>query len=272
MSVLDPVTHALAAVLATAHSALSSAGLDPASGLTWGLALAAVVVVARLCVLPLVVLAVRSAHAAARARPDQEALARRYRGRRDPDALREHLAERRRVAREHGVSRLGCLPALAQLPVWVGLFQLVSHAAAGLPTGLLDAALVASFGAATLAGVPLASSGYLGGGPTRLAVVAALAATAALLSYVTQRVFVAQNTLPLAVPDGARPALAEAMTSTQQLLPLASAAGLLLAGAVVPVALLVLWVAHQTWTLGWSAAVWRFAPTPGSPAAARRAR
>jgi len=272
MSVLDPVTHALAAVLAAAHSALTTAGLDAASGLTWSLALAAVVVVARSCVLPLAVHAVRSARAAARARPDLDALARRYRGRRDPDALREQLAERRRVHAEHGVSRLGCLPALVQVPVWLGLFQLVSHAAAGVPTGVLDAGLVALLGAATVAGVPLASSGYLGGGTTHLAVVAGLAGAAALLSFVTQRVFVAQNALPVTAPEGTRPALAEALSSTQQLLPLVSAGGLLLAGGVVPVALLVLWVANQTWSLGWSAAVWRLAPTPGSLAAARWAR
>ena len=35
MSVLDPFSHALAAVVAFAHAGLTSLGADPASGATW---------------------------------------------------------------------------------------------------------------------------------------------------------------------------------------------------------------------------------------------
>ena len=41
--------------------------------------------------------------------------------------------------------------------------------------------------------------------------------------------------------------------------------GMAVAAAVVPAALLVYWVLNATWTLGQSAVVWRFFPTPGSP-------
>jgi YidC/Oxa1 family membrane protein insertase len=58
----------------------------------------------------------------------------------------------------------------------------------------------------------------------------------------------------------------------QHLLPLLSAAGLLVAGGFVPVALLVYWVCNALWTLAQSAVVTRWFPTPGSPAAARLAR
>lgn len=271
MSLLDPISHALAATLAAAHTGLTSLGADPDGGLTWIACLTLLVIAVRLCVLPAAVHGVRLAHASARARPHLRDLAARHRGRTDADSLRDQLAERRRINAEHGVSRLGCLPLLLQLPVWIGLYHLVSAAAAGVPTGLLDAGLVASLGAATVAGVPLAASGYLGGGPVHLAVVLGLAAVAAGLSFVVQRVFVAQNTVPMTAPDGARPELADALATTQQLLPLVSAGGLLLAGGLVPVALLVYWVCSQAWTLAWSAAVWRWWPTPGSPAAARAA-
>jgi YidC/Oxa1 family membrane protein insertase len=65
----------------------------------------------------------------------------------------------------------------------------------------MDTGLVASVGAATILGVPLAGRGYLGAGVTYLAVVAALAGTAALLSYVTQRYVAAPNTVLEGVPD-----------------------------------------------------------------------
>ena len=125
----------------------------------------------------------------------------------------------------------------------------------------MNAGLVASLGAATLLGVPLAERGYLGAGWAHLAVVAGLAGTAALLSYVTQKYLVAPNTVLTDVP--------EAMARTQQMMPALSAVGLVVAGGVVPVALLVYWVCNAVWTLGQSAVVWRWFPTPGSPAAIR---
>jgi len=260
MSLLDPLTHALAAVVAAAHTALASLGLDPSSGIVWVLSVAAVVVTVRLALLPLVVHSVRTAHAAARARPHLKELSERYKDKRDADSLRAFAEERRRIAAEHGVSPWGCLPLLAQLPVWFALYRLLSDVAAGSPVGAVDTGLVASLGTATVLGVPLAARGYLGAGPIHLAVVAGLAGTAALLSYVTQKYVVAPNASLDAVP--------EAMAKAHQLLPALSAAGLLLAAGFVPVALLVYWVVNATWTLGQSAVITRWFPTPGSPAAA----
>ncbi|MFW6775401.1 YidC/Oxa1 family membrane protein insertase [Nocardioides sp. CPCC 205120] len=262
MSVLDPLTHALAALVAATHATLTHLGAAPDGALAWCLALLAVVAAVRLLLLPLVVHGVRQAHASARARSDLAELARRYRGRRDAASLRAYADERRRVGAEHGVSRWGCLPVLVQLPVWVALLHLVSDTAAGASVGALDAGLVASLGAATIAGVPLADRGLAGGAPGHVAVVALLAGTAAVLSYVTQRFLV----LPNLVLDGAP----EAVVSAQRLMPALSALGLVAAAGVVPVALLVYWVGNATWTLGQSAVVARWFPTPGSPAAVRR--
>lgn len=92
---------------------------------------------------------------------------------------------------------------------------------------------------------------------------AGLALTAASLSYVTQRYVLASNT----VTDG----LPEAMAAAQRVMPLLSAVGMVVAGGVVPVALLAYWVCNSAWTLGRSAAVAHWFPTPGTAAYARRA-
>lgn len=262
MSVLDPLTHALAAVVAATHAGLTRLGLDAAAGSTWLLCIAIVVVAVRVALLPLVAYGVRNAHASARARPHLHDLAQRYRHRKDRDSIRQHLEERRRIAAEHGVSRLGCLPLLVQVPLWLALYRLLSEVAAGTPVGALGLDLVGVLGAASLIGVPLAARGYLGGGAAHLAVVAGLALLAAGLSYVTQRYFVATNTLVDGMP--------EAMVTTQQMMPAISAIGLLVAGGFVPTALLVYWLCNSTWTLGQSVVVWRWFPTPGTPAARRR--
>lgn len=259
MSLLDPISHALAAVVAATHAGLTTLGSDPASGTTWLLCVAAVVLVVRLALLPLAVHGVRQAHAASRARPQLRELRRRYAKRTDPDGLRAHAEERRRISAEHGLSRLGCLPLLVQLPIWFALYHLLGTVADGSPVGALGSGLVASLGAATILGVPLAERGYLGAGPGHLAVVAGLAATAALLSYVTQRFLVAPNTVLEDLP--------ETVARVQQLMPAVSAVGLLVAGGAVPVALLAYWVLNALWTLGQSAVVWHWFPTPGSPAA-----
>ena len=261
MSVLDPLSHALAAVVVTAHDGLTTLGADPGSGATWVLAVAAVVVLVRLALLPLVAQGVRQAHAAARARPQLRALAERYRGRTDPASLRRMREERKVIAAEHRLSALGCLPLLVQLPIVLALYHLLSQVAAGTPVGPMTPGLVASLGAATLLGVPLADRGYVGLGPAHLTVVAGLALLAAGLSYVTQRYVVAPNTLTDGVP--------QALASAQQLLPAVSAVSLLVAGGVVPVALVAYWVCNSTWTLAQSAVITRWFPTPGTPAAAR---
>jgi YidC/Oxa1 family membrane protein insertase len=264
MSILDPLTHALAATLAAAHAALTGLGADPTSGATWLLSIAAIVVVVRTALLPLTVHGVRLARASARARPHLRQLEEQYRGRRDPDSLRELMAERRRIAAEHGMSRLGCLPLLVQLPIWFALYRLISDVARGEAVGAMTAILVASLGGATLLGIRLAERGYLGAGLTHLAVVAGLAGTAALLSYLTQKFFV----MPNPVTDG----MPGAVLRAHELLPAMSALGLLAAAGVVPVALLAYWVCNSLWTLVQSAVVWRWFPTPGSPAGLRSSR
>jgi YidC/Oxa1 family membrane protein insertase len=262
MSLLDPITHALAAVLAATHDTLSALGTEPDSALTWLLCVTAVVVLVRTALLPFVVHGVRQAHAASRARPHLQGLAERYRGRTDADSLRRMMDERREVSAEHGVSRLGCLPVLVQLPVWLGLYHLIGDVASGAAVGAMGPGLVSSLGAASLLGVSLAAHGYAGAGVTHLAVVAGLAVTAAALSYVTQKLVVAPNTVVEGMP--------EAFATAHRLMPALTAGGLLVAGGVVPVALLVYWVISSTWTLGQSAAIARWWPTPGTVAAARR--
>ena len=261
MSVLEPVSSALAAVVAGAHHVLASLGADPGSGATWVLCIAAVVVVVRLALLPVVAHGVRMAHASARARPQMQALTTSYHGRTDADSLRQFRAERRAIAEEHQMSRLGCLPLLLQMPVWMGLYHLLMKVSSDTAVGAMTVGLVTSFGAATVLGSPLTERGYLGGGATHLLVVAGLALMAAGLSFATQHFLVARNT----VTEGVH----ETVLSAQRVLPVLSAASLLVTGGFVPLALLVYWVCSQAWTLGQTAVIVRWFPTPGTAAAAR---
>lgn len=267
--VVLPVELALATVLAGAHAALARAGLDPAGGLTWTLAIALVVLVVRVALLPAVAHTVRSARAAALARPKLAALRATYAGRRDADSLRALAAERRAIQAEHGLSPWGCLPALAQLPVVFALYSLLTDVSAGRGLGAMDAALVASAGSASILGVRLADRlATVGADPRHLAVVALFAAASAALSYATQRWFVLPNTASVGELMGD---VAEPLAAAQRLMPMLSAAGVLVAATAVPLGLLVYWLANSAWTLAQQAVIARRWPTPGSPAADRRA-
>ncbi len=261
MSILDPITHALAAVLSAAHTSLATMGADPASGAIWLLSVAALVATVRLVLVPLALHGVRVAHAAARARPDLQRLTKQYRGTTDPDALRHLVAERRRISAEHGVPRWGALPLLVQLPVWFALYRVIAETAAGHAVGAMTLALVTSFGGATLLGVRLAQSGYLGSSPAHTAAVFGLAGVVAMVSWVTQKFFVLPNTVTDGMPD--------AMIRVHHLMPVLSAAGMIVAAGVVPVGLLLYWLCNSLWTLAQSAVIWRWFPTPGSAAALR---
>jgi YidC/Oxa1 family membrane protein insertase len=88
-----------------------------------------------------------------------------------------------------------------------------------------------------------------------------MAVAAATLSFITQRYLVAPSTMSDGLPAAA--------AAAHQWMPALSAFGLLLAGGVVPVALLAYWIFNSAWTFAQSAVIWRWYPTPGSPAASR---
>lgn len=256
---LLPVKAAVSAALAAAHAALAALGADPASALAWIGAIALLVAAVRLALLPLVAHGVRTAHASARARPALEEVRRRYAGRRDPDSLRALAAEQRAVQAEHGVSALGCLPVLAQLPIVFALYAVLADVAGGRAVGAMDAALVASAGSASILGVRLADRwDAVSAAPSHVAVVVGLALASAGLSYASTRWFALPNTVLEGMP--------EAMVSAQRLMPALSAVGVLVAAGAVPVGLLVYWVATNAWTAGQQFAIARWWPTPGTPA------
>lgn len=261
--VLMPAKYAVAALLSAAHALLTATGLDPASGTTWALAIGVVVVTVRLALLPAVAHGVRTARAGAAARPKLTALRTKYADRRDPDALAALAAEQRAVQAEHGLSPLGCLPGLLQIPVWFALVAVLSDVSAGRPVGAMDATLVASVASATLLGVRLADRlGALAAAPGQLGVVVGLAVLSAVLSWATQHWFVLPNTVLEGLP--------EPMVAAQRLTPALSGLGVLVAAGAVPVGLLVYWVANNAWTFGQQAAIARWWPTPGSSAHERR--
>jgi len=263
---LSPVTHAVAAVLAATHNVAGALGLSPGSASAWLLAVLLLVVVVRTLLLPFTLHGVRSTHARAHAAPQLRELRQRYAGSRDLEQLTAMRAEQKAIHAEHGVSGWSLAPALLQLPLFYALYRVVSDLTTGNSVGPLDAGLVASASAASVAGLHLTSQ--LG---TTLAqnvpaglLMLVVALAAALLSLLTQRWFMLPMTDVTDLPDG--------MATVQRYLPWLGAIGVLAAAAFVPAGLILYWLFNNAWTFAQQGLIWRFAPTPGSPAAARRIR
>ncbi|KRF38085.1 membrane protein insertase YidC [Terrabacter sp. Soil810] len=261
---LSPITHAVAAVLAATHDVAGSLGLSPGSAGAWLLAVLLLVVAVRTVLLPVTIHGVRSSHARAHAAPQLRELRQRYAGSRDLEQLTAMRAEQKAIHAEHGVSGWSLAPALLQLPLFYALYRVVSDLTAGHSVGALDAGLVASASAASLAGLHLTShlGTTLGSNPVAGLVLVAVAVGAAALSLLTQRWFVLPMTDPTDLPEG--------MATVQRLLPWLGAVGVLAAAVVVPAGLVAYWFFNNAWTFVQQGVIWRFAPTPGSPAASRR--
>src|SRR3954471_24142217 len=212
-AVLSPLTQAVAAVLAGTHDVGGALGLSPGSGGAWLLAVLLLVVAVRTLLLPTTIHGVRSSHARAHAEPQLREFRQRYAGSRDLEQLPALRVERKAIHAEHGVSRWSLAPMLLQLPLFYALYRVVSDLTAGHAVGALDAGLVASASAASLAGLHLTShlGTTLGSNPVAGLVLLGVALGAALLSLIAQRWFV----LPMAdVTD-----LSESMATVQRLMP-----------------------------------------------------
>ena len=268
---LSPLTTLLAAVLARTHAVAALAGLAPGSAGAWLLAILLLVIVVRTAMLPLTIHGVHSAHARARANSQLQTLQRRYAGARDRASLRQLRAERHSINAEHGVSTWGLAPVVLQLPLVYALYRVVTDLTTGQPVGALGAGLVASASAASVLGLTLTSRiGPLLLQHTAAAVVIViLPPVAAALSFATQRWFSLPMTSMTNLTNlSEQPA---GVTAIQRAMPWLAGGGVLVAAWFVPAGLLVYWVVSNAWTLAQQGLIWRFAPTPGSPAALRRA-
>ena len=225
----DPLYLAVSAIVRAWHVPLGLL-FGPTSGVGWALAIVLLVVTLRAALLPLVLVQMRSARRSAALAPRIAQLRERHAA--DPARL---LAEIRDLRRAEGVSMWGgLLPALAQLPVFLGLLH-VLRTPATLGT---DAA---AFLAARLGDVPLTSWATM---PQALLDAAGATRPEVLLVAVPLLVLAGVATgLALRASAAAAPAL-------RPLVRLAPA-GVLAAGLLgpFPIAILLYWLVANLWTL-----------------------
>src|SRR6516162_3264029 len=99
----------------------------PDSGWAWGLSIVFLVMIIRLCLVPLFVKQVNAQRKMAQHAPQLQELRKKYKN--DKQRLNE---ETMKYYKENGVNPLGgCLPLLAQFPVFIALFNVLRAVADG---------------------------------------------------------------------------------------------------------------------------------------------
>jgi YidC/Oxa1 family membrane protein insertase len=145
VSILNPLADLVAWVIIHIHAGLGAL-FGPDTGLAWGLSIAILVILIRVCLIPLFVKQVHAQRKMAQHAPQLAELRKKYKN--DKQRLNE---ETMKFYKENGVNPLaGCLPMIPQMIVFFSLFYVlraiadwtpkVTHPAYGLTVQLMQSA------------------------------------------------------------------------------------------------------------------------------------
>jgi YidC/Oxa1 family membrane protein insertase len=225
--------------------------LSPDSGFAWALSVIFLVFTLRALLFKPFVSQVRSMRKMQEFQPQIKKLQEKYKG--DKTKLAEEM---QKLQKEHGVNPLGgCLPVLVQLPVFIGLFHVLRGFQPNYPYNyVFDRADVLSFNSSSILGVKLSQAIF--GGAQELGhfslnfssfsasvvpVALPLMVIASVATHFTARISAQHQT----TASAANPQAAVMQKLTMWLFPI----GVLIFGAFFPIAILLYWLANNSWTL-----------------------
>ena len=271
---LDFLYYAVSWVLLRWHDLMNLIGLDPAGGTNWVLSIVLLVVTARLLLFRLFIKQVHYQRKMQEVQPKMQAIREKYKN--DKAAQQRELMA---LQQSEGFNPLaGCLPLVAQLPVFIGLLHVLRHLATSSLPGYPESQLALygfsvqqtrDAGAATFFGAPISAQfqntnniiGVLGGDVTTTRIVIAiLLVVSAAATFITQRQVMARATT---TPEGTAALVQKAML---YLIPL----GVLASGFVFnfPLGVLIYWFTSNLWTMAQQFYINKFHPnTPAEKAA-----
>ena len=269
MSILDPLFDAVAWVISRIHEALS-VPFGAASGWSWGLSIVILVMLMRLVMVPLFVKQVRSQRKMQSHMPALQEIRKKYKN--DKTRLNE---ETMKFYKENGINPLGgCLPLIAQLPVFWSLFNVLKAIAdwtpktnghVNVPQYGLSVATVESARTAHIFGV-LLSDKFLwaatGESWTVRAVILASVAVSATTTFLTMRQSAKRGMMNQQMPDPDQPGAAMAQSMSKNMMYIAPFFAL--TGLYWQYGLVIYWVTTNVWTLGQQHILFRNLPIVGS--------
>ncbi|WP_035799379.1 membrane protein insertase YidC [Kitasatospora mediocidica] len=251
-SFLNPLYTAVSWIIVQFHSLYSH--VFPAdSGWAWGLAIASMVIVIRICLIPLFVKQIKSTRAMQAIQPKMKAIQERYKN----DKQRQS-EEMMKLYKEAGTNPFSsCLPILVQMPFFTALYGVLSSVAHNKPIGVIKGDLLASAQHAHIFGAPLSAT-FVHSGDTSVKVVTGVMIILMSLSqFITQRQLMTKN-MDLTVKTP--------FMQQQKMLMYVFPFMFAVMGINFPVGVLVYWLTTNVWSMGQQLVVIHNNPTPGSKA------
>lgn len=241
---------------------LYGAIFGPDTGWAWGLSIVSLVILIRICLIPLFVKQIKSTRNMQALQPKMKVIQERYKN----DRQRQS-EEMMKLYKETGTNPLSsCLPILAQSPFFFALYHVLSKIASGNEIGVLNQSLVDSARNAHIFGAPIASKFMddpskveaLNASLTDVRIVTAIMIILMSASqFYTQRQLMQKNVdLTVKTP------YMQQQKMLMYIFPLIFA----VMGINFPVGVLVYWLTTNVWTMGQQMYVINQNPTPGSKA------
>jgi len=262
VSILNPLYSAVAWVMAQIHAGLSLF-LPSTSGGAWFLTIVLLVVLMRLILVPLFIKQMHSMRKMSALTPQLQELRKKYKG--DKQTLNE---ETMRLYKEAGVNPLGgCLPLVAQLPVFFALFNVLRGIAdwksGPTPYGLSES-VVKSAQHANILGAHISDKVLFTGTmyvPLHAKIVILFFVTISVVTtFLTVRQSTKRGMTPQMTPDNPMAASQKYMA---YIVPFFALSGLYWAFGLV-----LYWVTTNVWTLGQQYVLFkRYPPTAATPTA-----
>ncbi|EST28888.1 membrane protein insertase YidC [Streptomyces roseochromogenus] len=234
------------------------------TGWAWGLSIVSLVILIRVCLIPLFVKQIKSTRAMQTLQPEMKKIQERYKN----DKQRQS-EEMMKLYKETGTNPLSsCLPILAQSPFFFALYHVLNGIATGKTIGVINEPLLASARKAHIFGAPLAAKfmdssdkvAALGATLTDVRVVTAVMIVLMSFSqFYTQRQLMTKN-----VDTTVKTPFMQQQKMLMYVFPVMFA----VFGINFPVGVLVYWLTTNVWTMGQQMYVIRNNPTPGSKAQA----
>jgi YidC/Oxa1 family membrane protein insertase len=252
---LNPLYDAVAWVLKQIYGFLSPM-LGASSGWTWALSIVILVVLMRLIMVPLFIKQMHTTRAMTALAPQLTALKKKYKN--DKQALNQ---ETMKLYQEAGVNPLmGCLPVVAQLPVFFALFSVLKAIAEWKPGQLpkygLTIKMMASAKHAKILGATIADKFLFSTGvPLHAkAVILGAVVISMVTTYLTVRQSMKRGMMPAASPDNP---MGQSQKFMAYIMPLFA-----LSGLYWPFGLVLYWVTTNLWTLGQQYMLLKKYPSP----------
>jgi YidC/Oxa1 family membrane protein insertase len=270
VSILNPLFDAVAWVMMQIHAGLSHL-FGPSSGATWALSIILLVILMRLIMVPLFIKQRNSMQKMQSHMPQLAELRKKYKN--DKTKLNE---ETMKFYKENGINPLGgCLPLLAQLPVFWSLFNVLKAIAQWTPPAPghaptqpaygLTIAVVESARQARIFGISLYDEFLrpaVGESTTSRWLIVIFVLISAATTFLTMKQSQRRGMLNQTAPDPDQPGAAAAASMSKNMMYIAPFFAL--TGLYWQFGLVIYWVTTNVWTLGQQYFLFRRLPVVGS--------